>query len=443
MATSWDGRDWGSPEVLPGAPGTPMAPRMAIDASGEPLVVWAASDGTDAEIWVSRRGHGRWEAPSRLTNNAVPDIDPVIAVDGWRVAAAWSRFSPDGYFPIAVQGNARSNQWRRARQLDTRPGSNPAIVRSGSRIHVAWASVAGEASVLRSAPLIGRPGRVTDLARIPNARVAASGSIIGWAAADMPGAARLTAGGSHGAAPGLHKIAGDARPRARESSVLTLPGTYRGFGDSITEGVVVNGGVITVTEGYTVPLGDLISALIQRRVVVRNDGRAGETTAEGLERLPGLVLTSPKLFNFIMEGTNDVSTLTDAATIVTNLRAMVLRVRSAGGTPVLGTLIPRVNERDGGVHDEHTTQVNAALVTMAAEEGVMLVDQSAAFAPRPDLYSDRLHPSVSGYDFMAGVWFRGLQPILIHLLKQEDTEDGLARDSVLFPDRASSGSRRP
>ncbi len=96
------------------------------------------------------------------------------------------------------------------------------------------------------------------------------------------------------------------------------------FGDSLTHG---NGA--TEEQAYPAVLGRMIN-----RTVI-NAGVPGETTAEGLVRLPQVLeKEQPKLVLLCLGG-NDMLRRSDAPSIETNLRKMIQAIRTSGASVVL------------------------------------------------------------------------------------------------------------
>lgn len=100
--------------------------------------------------------------------------------------------------------------------------------------------------------------------------------------------------------------------------------TIVAFGDSLTYG---NG----TSEALSYPA--VLSRLIKHAVV--NAGVSGETTAEGLERLPGVLDEQhPKLVLLCLGG-NDMLRKLDPAVTESNLRSMIQMIRARGSNVVL------------------------------------------------------------------------------------------------------------
>lgn len=98
-AAAWEGNGWSEPEVVsPEGPGAQLALRGAVLEDGTYLLVWAAIDGVDDDIWWSLRTPTGWTTPARVhSDNQVPDIQPaVVAVPGGALVA-WSGFDGRDY----------------------------------------------------------------------------------------------------------------------------------------------------------------------------------------------------------------------------------------------------------------------------------------------------------------------------------------------------------
>jgi lysophospholipase L1-like esterase len=57
------------------------------------------------------------------------------------------------------------------------------------------------------------------------------------------------------------------------------------------------------------------------------------------------------------------------------------------------------------------TEINPAIRDIASRRGLILADNHALFAGRPDLLLE-IHPSEEGYKLLAGAWHRILAPLL-------------------------------
>ncbi|MFP4251407.1 MAG: GDSL-type esterase/lipase family protein [Guyparkeria sp.] len=162
---------------------------------------------------------------------------------------------------------------------------------------------------------------------------------------------------------------------------LAPDATILAFGDSLTEGVGAPAGA-----AYPAQLAQLTG----RKVV--NAGVAGESTAEGLERLPeALEAHAPDLIILLMGG-NDVLRNQDLAEAKRNLDQMIEQAQTNDVAVVLV-----------GVPEKSLFSQSAPLYEELAEEhGVLLVDDLVAgLLRRPGYKSDAVHLNAEGYRVMA------------------------------------------
>jgi len=137
---------------------------------------------------------------------------------------------------------------------------------------------------------------------------------------------------------------------------------------------------------------------------VRNLGLPGETTAEGLLRLPGAVAGGGDLL-LLMEGTNDVSRGVSPEAIAFNLREMGRLAGQRGIEPIYATLLPRGPGDLDDPQNVRTELVAWELRDRTYRDGAGLVDPFAVFSRSEDvfarLYFDPYHPNAEGYDLLA------------------------------------------
>ena len=200
--------------------------------------------------------------------------------------------------------------------------------------------------------------------------------------------------------------------------VPTLATTkFLAFGDSMTYGqsatVASRPMDLTPVTSYPAMLERELRALYPSQDVrVTNSGKPGEWAADGQDRLrselpvvaPGAVL--------LLEGVNDLGTLSVQATADT-LDYMVQLCRAQGATVFLATLPP---ERPGGVRAGAAIlaeRYNEALRRVARNRGAVLVDIEAAFGTDYSLLSeDGLHPNSAGYQVMAQSFLSAIRSTL-------------------------------
>ncbi len=179
------------------------------------------------------------------------------------------------------------------------------------------------------------------------------------------------------------------------------------FGDSITEGHPP----YDTQGGYPARLERMLRQE-DREVEVRNRGRGGETTSEGLSRLPAVLAEGGDVL-LLMEGTNDVALITEGAlspeTVRANLALMDSRAKQAGFEVVLATLIPRGPQTTHDQNNGATFGLAFIIRGLAYQRRDPLVDAWELFfhhlRPYSTIYytgADPVgHPNAEGFDVLA------------------------------------------
>ena len=160
-------------------------------------------------------------------------------------------------------------------------------------------------------------------------------------------------------------------------SKLPADAVVLAFGDSLTFGTGAG-----PEEAYP----KVLSKLISRQVV--GAGVPGETTADGLERLPTLLEeVKPKLILLCMGG-NDMLRKMDFASIEANLRAMVQLAKARGiGVVLIGVPTPELFGGPPAFYDRIAKEFSLPLEKKVLND--VLFDRS--------LKSDPIHPNAVGY----------------------------------------------
>jgi lysophospholipase L1-like esterase len=204
------------------------------------------------------------------------------------------------------------------------------------------------------------------------------------------------------------------------------------FGDSMTEGGVSACNSLTATPSVR-PAWDLVrfatiadvsrsyptrlqqmlrAAYPAQNITVANDGRSGELTGEGVDRLVRTVLPQrrPEVL-LLQEGANDINQEVGRGTIVTNLRDMARKARDSGVHVFIGTLLPMREGSCKGYQPDRIPSTNDMLRAMAAAEGFPIVDLWAAFGGSAGslIGPDGLHPNDAGYEKMAETFSAALR----------------------------------
>ena len=162
------------------------------------------------------------------------------------------------------------------------------------------------------------------------------------------------------------------------------------FGDSLTYGSGAPSG-----QGYP----EWLAALSGRSVI--NAGKPGELSAQGLERLPGLLDRHRPQLLLLCHGGNDLLRKQPPAGIAANLERMV-RLSRERGIPVVLLGVPRPALL--GLESAELYGRLAETLQLPLEAEVI-----AEVLSDPDLKSDRIHPNAEGYRRMAEAVYLLLQ----------------------------------
>jgi lysophospholipase L1-like esterase len=153
------------------------------------------------------------------------------------------------------------------------------------------------------------------------------------------------------------------------------------FGDSLTHGTGAS-----LHEAYPAQL----QALIGRTVV--NAGVPGETTAEGLQRLPGVLDEHQPRLLLLCLGGNDMLRRQDLNQAAANLRAMVRLARERGiGVVLIGVPEPRLLSDPPDFYAEIAREFGLPYEGEAFDEVLKT----------RELKSDTVHANARGYRLVA------------------------------------------
>lgn len=171
-------------------------------------------------------------------------------------------------------------------------------------------------------------------------------------------------------------------------------GPWVAFGDSLTSGYGAGNG------GYP----SLLSARLG--VEIRNLGVAGETSADGLNRLAEVEALEPRV-TLICFGGNDVLQSRPREQMFANLGSIIDRLHARGSFVVL------IGIRGAGLIGDANAE---GFRTLARDKGVLHIpDILDGVWGRPSLMSDQVHPNDAGYEKIADRLAGELRPVLAKL----------------------------
>ena len=95
----WNGKRWKRPrKVALAVKGSQLSLSAVVLSDGSWLVVWSRFDGTDDEVFWTRRVGDQFTPIRRVSqDNQVPDINPTLVATKNGALLAWSRWDEEGY----------------------------------------------------------------------------------------------------------------------------------------------------------------------------------------------------------------------------------------------------------------------------------------------------------------------------------------------------------
>jgi hypothetical protein len=139
-AASWTGTDWQPVEIVsPPLKGSQTGLSGTVLGDGSWLLVWAAYDGHDDEIYWSQRKGSTWSAPRRLApNNPWPDITPKVVATKTGALVAWSRSDGDDYRLAVSRFNGST--WQAPQTVGERGSVDPQFTTLDRKIYLSFNS---------------------------------------------------------------------------------------------------------------------------------------------------------------------------------------------------------------------------------------------------------------------------------------------------------------
>ena len=201
--------------------------------------------------------------------------------------------------------------------------------------------------------------------------------------------------------------------------------SFLAFGDSITAGEVTvplgtalsTGApaykqVVVPAASYPTVLDGLLDArYLAQTPTVTNAGKPGEQTPDSLIRFRSLLATSRPEVLLLLDGHNDLGSTAMAIEGYNALVSIVREAKASGVRVYVATLVPSIPGRLRSQPQGLLLQYNDAVRTMAAAEGVTLVDLYTSMLPEVNtlIGVDGLHPNEAGYARMAALFFAAVR----------------------------------
>lgn len=188
-------------------------------------------------------------------------------------------------------------------------------------------------------------------------------------------------------------------------------GPWVAFGDSLTE-------------GFGASPGNDYPALLSQRlgVAIRNFGKSGETSEDGLKRLEEIAALSPRVV-LLCFGGNDALQGQSISQTIGRVGAMIDRLHGAGSFVVL------IGIRSASLRDRN----DAHFKKLARDKNVLYVpDMLKGLAFKPIYMSEAIHPNDAGYTRIAQRLEKALKPLMPELAKSPGNNSALSRPRTLL-----------
>ena len=181
---------------------------------------------------------------------------------------------------------------------------------------------------------------------------------------------------------------------------------------SLATGEPVFKQVLVPSAAYPTVLENLLDAryLAQTPTVV-NAGKPGEPTSDSIVRFRSVLAFNRPEVLLLLDGHNDLGSTSSALEGYNALVTIVREAKAAGVRVFVATLVPSIPGRQRSQPQGLLLQYNDAVRTMAAAEGVVLVDLYNLMLPEVNtlIGIDGLHPNEAGYARMAALFFTAVR----------------------------------
>lgn len=182
----------------------------------------------------------------------------------------------------------------------------------------------------------------------------------------------------------------------REKAHSLPPGSpVLALGDSLTEGYGV-----TPAEAWP----DLLAKKTGWRVI--NGGVSGDTSADALQRLPGLAAGHKPVLVLVMLGGNDMLRRAPKEATVANLEKIIAQIKSQGAKPVL-LAVPQPSV--AGAAFRNLTAADFYQEVADSQNVPLIKDAVAEVLSDPKLKDDPLHPNSAGHVLLSAKIYESLK----------------------------------
>jgi hypothetical protein len=152
---------WSAPVSLSDPGSSASAPRVAIDASGNAVVVWQSIFAVDTVESAALAAGGAWSAPTTISDPSLNASDPQIATTPGGVATVvWSQVNAVGTRRIQTVTRSTAGAWSEPLDLSSDGGSADSAkvaVGDGGDTAVVWTRNNGANDIVQA--IVRRPGQ--------------------------------------------------------------------------------------------------------------------------------------------------------------------------------------------------------------------------------------------------------------------------------------------
>lgn len=372
LYSSFDGEVWKEPKSLNKNPAVPhFHPSAALDHKNNPLLVWAAYDGEDYEIYATSWDGNQWLPEEKITDNKIlADAQPNLSLFLNSIPiVAWTQVSGEEKNIFLKYKDEKGWSHPFKVSMGKKRAHHPVIISEEDKIAILWQADDSIFLKLLSFPQL-QEGTKTE----------------------------------------------EKSKKASRFYIPLLRQKFIAFGDSITYGWMYYKPALD--EGYVPRLEVLLKEIFNEPCIL-NLGVPGEPTWDAVGRAAAAVSSDLALYFLLMEGTNDVMAVEySMSSSAFNLRQIIKKCLEYGRFPLISTIIPRSGgnwNRWNGFFRKRIFRLNNRIRQISQRFGLILVDNFDTFFSHPDgwrkLISDGVHPNEKGYQLMAETWYSKIKLI--------------------------------